>query len=70
MIRELIDMEVEAVVGGGNNSTYDFSNFQNYFNATATATGGNATSTSGNASGGPAFAVNALTGGQTIAIQA
>jgi hypothetical protein len=57
MIRELIDTEVEAVVGGGDFNTFNVANvaFQN-----AQAFGGNATSYFGSAVGGPAVAFNTL----------
>jgi hypothetical protein len=57
MIRELIDTEVEAVVGGGSFDVFNVANvaFQN-----AQAFGGNALAIGGSATGGPAVAFNTL----------
>jgi hypothetical protein len=69
MIRELIDTEVEAVVGGGsfNNSFNGGFSVFNDFHPSATSNGGNATANgNGNATAGPSIAANVLNGGQAI----
>jgi len=63
MICELIDTEVENVVGGG---SFNVINAQNFLAQYSNATGGNAASVLGSAVGGPAVSFDSATQQNTI----